>query len=90
MLKSCVLVIYISYTLKFVPEVMRKSYEYDVVTFQKNKVVKQFFLPKIENSRKRKVAENFFAKKGKPWGCPITRPFPIEHARDLVRPNRLS
>jgi len=91
MLKSCVLVIYISYTQKFVPEAMRKSYEYNVVTFQKKESCETIFFAKnIKLSRKRKVAENFFAKKGKSWCCPITRPFPIEHARDLVRPNRLS
>ena len=48
MLKSCVLVIYISYTQKFVPEAMRKSYEYNVVTFQKKESYGKKF-PKKES-----------------------------------------
>ena len=52
----------ISYTLKFVSQIIRKSCEYNFVTFQKKKVA-EFFLPKIEYFPKKDSYEIFLLKK---------------------------
>jgi hypothetical protein len=46
MLKVYVEVICISYALKFVPEVIYKSCEYNIITLQKKKKATEFFCQK--------------------------------------------
>lgn len=62
MLKVYVEVICISYALKFVPEVIYKSCEYNIITLQKKESY-GILLPKIENFSKKECCGNFFLPK---------------------------
>jgi hypothetical protein len=85
-LKLYVDVMCISYTLKFVLQVIRNCCEYNLVTFQKKKKV-VIFLPKIEYfpKKKKKMLKNSFARKGKRGAVQSSARFPYS-ARQLVRP----
>jgi hypothetical protein len=62
----CISYMYKSYK-KFFPQVIRKSYAYSFVTFQKRKVV-DFFCQKWKIFQKRKAVEVFFCQKWKVAG----------------------